>query len=82
MHFTQFTSKGFQVCAKVGRTLRAVYEAANEAEACTVSHLLNAGLSMNEIIPAFGYQQRIDLVVNMSVDGKPSIPMAVTVRIP
>ena len=82
MQIKQFTSKGFQVCAKVGRTLRSVHKATNEAEAITISYLLNAGLAMKEIIPRFGYQQKVDLVLQMSADGKVSLPLAVTVRIP
>ena len=82
MQITGFTQKKYQVCAKVGRTLRSVHEAANEAEAITLSYLLSAGLAMNEIIPSFGYQQKIDLVLQMSADGKISYPLAVTVRIP
>ena len=82
MQITGFTARKFQVCAKVGRTLRSVYEATNEAEAITISYSLNAGLAMNEIIPSFGYQQKIDLVLQMSADGKISYPLAVTVRIP
>ena len=82
MQITSFSAKKSQVCAKVGRTLRSVHEAANEAEAITISYLLNAGLSMKEIIPSFGYQQKIELVLQMSTDGKISYPLAVTVRIP
>ena len=82
MQITGFTARKFQVCAKVGRTLRSVYEATNEAEAITISYLLDAGLAMNEIIPSFGYQQKIDLVLQMSADGKISYPLATTLRIP
>jgi hypothetical protein len=82
MQITCFTAKKFQVCAKVGRTLRSVYEATNEAEAITISYLLNAGLVMNEIVPSFGYNQKIDLILQMSADGKVSYPLAITVRIP
>lgn len=82
MQITGFTQKKFQVCAKVGRTLRSVHEAANEAEAITISYLLNAGLSMKEVIPSFGYQQKIDLILQMSTDGKISYPLTVTIRIP
>lgn len=82
MQITGFTARKFQVCAKVGRTLCSVYEATNEAEAITISYLLNAGMSMNEIIPSFGYQQKIDLILQMVADGKVSSPLAVTVRIP
>ena len=82
MQITGFTAKKFQVCANVGRTLRSVYEAINEAEAITISYLLNTGLGMGEIIPSFGYQQKIDLILQMGVDGKVSHPLAITVRIP
>ena len=82
MQITGFTQRKFQVCAKVGRTLRSVHEATNEAEAITISYLLNAGLSMKEIIPSFGYQQKIELVLQMNADGKISLPFTVTVRIP
>ena len=82
MRITGFTQKKFQVCAKVGRTLRSVREATNEAEAITISYLLNAGLVMKEIIPSFGYQQKIELLLQMVADGKISYPLAVTVRIP
>ena len=82
MQITGFTARKFQVCAKVGRTLRSVHEAANEAEAITISYLLNAGLAMKEVIPSFGYQQKIELVLQMKADGKISLPLAVTVRIP
>ena len=82
MQITGFTQKKFQVCAKVGRTLRSVHEAANEAEAITISYLLNAGLAMKEVIPRFGYQQKIDLILQMNTDGKISYPLTVTVRIP
>ena len=82
MQITGFTAKEFQVCAKVGRTLRSVHEATNGVEAMTISYLLNAGLSMNEIIPSFGYQQKIELVLQMNADGKISLPLTVTVRIP
>ena len=82
MQITGFTARKFQVCAKVGRTLRSVHEATNEAEAITISYLLNAGLTMKEIIPSFGYQQKIDLVLQMSADGKISYPLATTLRIP
>lgn len=82
MQITGFTAKKFQVCAKVGSTLRSVHEAPNEAEAITLSYLLNAGLVMDEIIPYFGYQQKIDLVLHLSVNGKVSYPFAITVRIP
>ena len=82
MQITGFTQKKFQVCAKVGRTLRSVHEAANEAEAITISYLLNAGLSMKEVIPSFGYQQKVELVLQMSTDGKISYPLALTIRIP
>ena len=82
MQITGFTAQKFQVCAKVGRTLRSVHEATNEAEAITISYLLNAGLAMKEIIPSFGYQQKIDLILQMAADGKISYPLAVTVRIP
>ena len=82
MQITSFSAKKFQVCAKVGRTLRSVHEAANEAEAITISYLLNAGLAMKEIIPSFGYQQKIDLICKMSTDGKISYPLATTLRIP
>jgi hypothetical protein len=81
MQITSFAAKKFQVCAKVGRTLRSVYEATNEAEAITISYLLNAGLGMNEIVHSFGYQQKIDLLLQMSADGKVSYPLAITVRI-
>lgn len=82
MQITGFTARKFQVCAKVGRTLRSVHEAANEAEAITVSYLLSAGLAMNEVIPSFGYNQKIDLILQMKADGKVSYPLAITVRIP
>lgn len=82
MQIIGFTQKKCQVCAKVGKTLRSVHEAANEAEAITISYLLNAGLAMKEIIPSFGYQQKLELVLQMSADGKISYPLAVTVRIP
>ena len=82
MQITGFSAKKFQVCAKVGRTLRSVHEATNEAEAITISYLLNAGLSMNGVIPSFGYQQKIDMILQLSTDGKISYPLAVTVRIP
>lgn len=82
MQITGFTQKKCQVCAKVGRTLRSVYEAANEAEAITISYLLNAGLVMKEVIPSFGYQQKIELVLQMSTDGKISYPLAITLRLP
>ena len=82
MQITSFIQKKYQVCAKVGRTLRSVHEATNEAEAITISYLLNAGLAMKEVIPSFGYQQKIDLVLQMNADGKISYPLAVTVRIP
>ena len=82
MQITSFTAKKFQVCAKVCRTLRSVYEATSEAEAITISYLLNAGLVMDEIVPSFGYQQKIDLILQMSADGKVSYPLAITVRIP
>ena len=82
MQITGFTARKFQVCAKVGRTLRSVHEATNEAEAITISYLLNAGLAMNEIIPSFGYQQKIELVLQMNTDGKISYPLTATVRIP
>ena len=82
MQITGFTARKFQVCAKVGRTLRSVHEATNEAEAITISYLLNAGLAMKEIIPSFGYQQKIDLILQMSADGKISYPLAITLRIP
>ncbi len=82
MQITGFTAKKFQVCAKVGRTLRSVYEATNEAEALAISYLLNAGLAMDEIVPSFGYNQKIDLILQMSTDGKISYPLAITVRIP
>ena len=82
MQITGFTARKFQVCAKVGRTLRSVHEATNEAEAITISYLLNAGLAMKEVIPSFGYQQKIDLILQMSADGKISYPLAITARIP
>ena len=82
MRITGFTARKFQVCAKVGRTLRSVHEATNEAEAITISYLLNAGLSMKEIIPSFGYGQKIDLILQMAADSKISYPLVVTVRIP
>ena len=82
MQITSFTQKKYQVCAKVGRTLRSVYEATNEAEAITISYLLNAGLAMKEIIPSFGYQQKLELVLQMKADGKISYPLAITIRIP
>lgn len=82
MRITGFVPRKFQVCANVGRTLRSVHEAANEAEAITISYLLSAGLAMNEIIPAFGYQQKINLILQMNADGKVSYPLAITVRIP
>ncbi len=82
MQITGFTAKKFQVCAKVGRTLRSVHEATNEAEALAISYLLNAGLAMDEIVPSFGYNQKIDLILQMSTDGKVSYPLAITVRIP
>jgi len=82
MQITGFIAKKFQVCAKVGSALRSVHEATNEAEAITLSYLLNAGLAMQEIIPYFGYQQKIDLVLHRSVTGKVSYPLAITVRIP
>lgn len=82
MQITGFTQKKCQVCAKVGRTLRSVHEAANEAEAITISYLLNAGLVMKEVIPSFGYQQKIELVLQMSTDGKISYPLAITLRLP
>ena len=82
MQITSFSARKFQVCAKVGRTLRSVHEATNEAEAITISYLLNAGLVMKEIIPSFGYQQKIDLILQMAADGKISYPLTVTVRIP
>lgn len=82
MQITGFTQKKCQVCAKVGRTLRSVHEAANEAEAITISYLLNAGLAMKEIIPSFGYQQKLELVLQMKADGKISYPLALTIRIP
>lgn len=82
MQITSFTQKKFRVCAKVGRTLRSVYEATNEAEAITISYLLNAGLAMKEIIPSFGYQQKLELVLQMKADGKISYPLAITLRIP
>lgn len=82
MQITDFSAKKFQVCTKVGKTLRSVYEATNEAEAVAVAHLLNSGLGMGEIIPFFGYQQKIDLTLQLSVDGKISYPLAITVRRP
>ena len=82
MQITGFSARKFQVCAKVGRTLRSVYEATNGAEAITISYLLNAGLTMKEIIPSFGYQQKVDLVLQMNTDGKISYPLAITLRIP
>ena len=82
MQITGFVQKKCQVCAKVGRTLRSVHEAANEAEAITISYLLNAGLALKEIIPSFGYQQKLELVLQMKADGKISYPLAVTIRIP
>ena len=82
MRITGFTQKKYQVCAKVGRTLRSVHEATNEAEATTISYLLNAGLAVKEIIPSFGYHQKIDLILQMTADGKVSYPLAITVRIP
>jgi hypothetical protein len=82
MQITSFTYRKSQVCAKVGRTLCSVHEAANETEAVTVSYLLNAGLAMKEVIPSFGYQQKIDLVLQMNADGKISYPLAITARIP
>ena len=82
MRITGFTQKKFQVCAKVGKTLRSVHEATNEAEAITISYLLNAGLVMKEVIPSFGYQQKIDLVLQMSTDGKISYPLTITLRLP
>ena len=82
MRITGFTQRKFQVCAKVGRTLRSVHEAANEAEAITISYLLNAGLALKEIIPSFGYQQKLELVLQMKADGKISYPLALTIRIP
>jgi hypothetical protein len=82
MQITSFAAKKFQVCAKVGRTLRSVHEADNEAEAIAISCLLNAGLAIREITPQFGCQQNIKLRLQMSVDGNISYPLVATVRIP